>query len=668
MRSSVDRPRWLAPQYPILALAPLNGLVYLVLSDPGGAFGPADVVTPVGLGLTGFLALGSAGVYLQSRILPRKAAFYALLLSFCAVLPILFLSPPDAVLWPVAALANVWMVQLCRLEDADHGSLAVPVTWLNLLVLVLILLFVGYELSQTLWTHLCLAILVALAVIEARFVLPPGSRGPMESRFWWLAMFLSLLLFVVRPSFAFTMIALGQIFLLWGVVRQLDLIVGILEGLYRRPAQMLALSFSGIIAVGTILLSFPVASAHAPIGFLDALFTATSATCVTGLIVLDTPVDFSTFGHVVLLVLIQVGGLGMITISSFASLFLGHRIGLRAEAALGTLYEADRPAVLFSLIRFIVLGTLAIELVGALFLANVFLKQGYGLATSCWYGLFHSVSAFCNAGFALFSDSLVGLRGSVPGLLTISLLILVGGIGFGVLSLFYRRLIGMAEVGPTPIHVRLSLLGTLALVVVGTLVYGLLEWDASLGGLPLQDRVLNAFFQSVTCRTAGFNSVAYGTLQSATIFFMMLLMFVGACSNSTGGGVKVTTIMVLLAAVVSTIRGREEVEVMGRTIPVATVYKATVVITLSLLFVSGGVLLLLATQSGSFPSLVFEAFSAVATVGLSLGTTGLLDSFGKLVIIVLMFIGRIGPLTLVLLLESKSRLAYRLPHGNVLVG
>jgi trk system potassium uptake protein TrkH len=654
----------------ILAVAPLNGLVYLVVHDPQGLLGGRHTMTTPGYVASGLLAAGALLVCLLAMRSPERSMLFGRLLGLAALTPFFFTPAPDLLVLPVAVLLNLWIVHRCSVAgDPDSAGAWQRLAWLNLLLLALILALVGYELATHPWAHLCLALLGYLALLEARYVLPPSSKFLAQHRAAGWALLLLPPLFFITPRLASALIGLLQSVLLLDLVWRIQAVRRLVEALFERPAQMFAASFAAIILIGTLLLSFPMASASgASVRLIDALFTATSATCVTGLIVLDTPHAFSGFGHVVILVLIQLGGLGMVTISSFVSLSLGRRIGLKAEAALGKLYEADRSRLLFDLIRFIVLVTLVIEGTGAVLLALIFWSQGLGLVTSVWYGVFHSVSAFCNAGFALFSDSLVGLNRSVPLLAVVGLLIVLGGIGFGVLSIVIQRLSRPSEVPRLPTHVRLSIRGTIGLLALGLVLLLLLEWNHSLAGLSLLDRLSNAAFQSLTCRTAGFNTVDLALLGPASVFLMILLMFVGACANSTGGGIKVTTAMVLFHAVLSMMRGRNEVEAMGRVIPGGTVYKSVVVATLSLLLITAGIFVLLGTQEGPFHWILFEVFSAFGTVGLSLGMTVLLDDFGRFVIVVLMFVGRVGPLTLALLLEPRRGRPYRLPEASILVG
>ena len=423
-----------------------------------------------------------------------------------------------------------------------------------------------------------------------------------------------------------------------------------------------------LIALGTLLLSLPTAaSGERPIAPVDALFTATSATCVTGLIVLDTPHDLSLTGQGVVLALIQAGGLNIMVLSAFAALLLGQGFGLRGEVALGEVLDLQPARSPRRLVRFIVLGTLALEGIGAAILSLAFFGHGDAPLTAAWRGVFTSVSAFCNAGFALQSDSLVGYATSPTVLLTVATLITLGGIGFAVLlfgwlRLGRRRALGFAT------QARVAVWASLALVGAGTVLYAALEWNRSLSGLDGGHAALNALFQSVTLRTAGFNSVTFDHLHPATVLVMMVLMFIGACPGGTGGGIKTTTTVVLLASVAAVARGEARATLFGRTVPLETVLRSAAVAVLGALTVAGAGVLLIASQSGAFESLLFETVSAFGTVGLSLGATPHLDTLGKLVVVAVMLVGRVGPLSLALLFGRRSRSRVRYPEARLMVG
>jgi trk system potassium uptake protein TrkH len=443
----------------------------------------------------------------------------------------------------------------------------------------------------------------------------------------------------------------------------------LIEAFTARPALLVTASFIVLILAGTLLLSLPAAAADgSPIALTDAVFTATSAVCVTGLIVLDTPNDFSTFGHVVLLILIQVGGLNIMVLSTFGAVLLGRSLGLRGERALAEMLETGSPSSAYGLIRFIVIVTVSLEALGAIALTPFYLERGESFGRALWLASFHAVSAFCNAGFALHSDSLMGFRTSAGYLATIAALITLGGLGFGVLAAAWQRIFVGGRRSPLEAHVALVVWMTAILGVVGAVWFAVVEWDGALAGLTLGDRLANAVFQSVTLRTAGFNSVDFAVLHPSTLVLMLVMMFIGASPGGTGGGIKTTTAAVLLAALPAIGRGRARLVLRRREIALETVYRsaALVVISTGTIVLASG--LLLAVNDLSLEVGLFEVVSALGTVGLSIGGTAELDALGKMIIVAVMFLGRVGPLGLALLLGRGSRERVRYPEARVMVG
>jgi len=444
--------------------------------------------------------------------------------------------------------------------------------------------------------------------------------------------------------------------------------------LQTKPAKLLALSFVSIICLGTLFLTFPWATAggHSA-GFVDALFTATSATCVTGLIVQDTPTYFSRFGQTVILILIQVGGLGIMTISTSMALIFGRSISVRGRRAMQEVMEAIHPQDLRQILLYVLKLTFIAEFAGFLLLLARWRAELGGIARGVYWALFHSVSAFCNAGFSLFSDSLVGYRSDLAVNAIVGGLIVLGGIGFVVVSDVLRM--DLLRTGPRrmmsriSLHTRLALLVTFILLSVGTISLFFFEFDNILFDMPMSEKLLAALFQAVTPRTAGFNTVDIGTLSEVSLLLTIILMFIGASPGSTGGGIKTTTLGVLVLSVRSMLLGRREVEVAGRTIPQGVVYKATSIVVISFAVVVLFLILLLYTEEAPFLDLLFETVSAFGTVGLSMGATPSLTTPGKLAIILLMFTGRIGPLTLALAVGERTRRAtYHYPDGRMMVG
>jgi trk system potassium uptake protein TrkH len=425
---------------------------------------------------------------------------------------------------------------------------------------------------------------------------------------------------------------------------------GLVALLLEHPARLLVVTFAGLCTLGTLGLSWPwCASRGGGIGVLNAAFTSVSATCVTGLVVVDTPTDLSLLGQIFVLLLIQAGGLGIMTISTSALSLLGRRLSLRQEAVMASLVSQENRADVYHALRRTLAVTVVFELVGAFMLAWAFTRAGDGWPRALWHGLFTSISAFCNAGFALQTDSLVPYQDQPIVLHVVSVLIIAGGLSPVAIVAIPRALRGR-RLG---LQVRVALVSTLVLLVFGFVAMGSLEWGASLEGLSFADRLHNAWFQSVTLRTAGFNSVDFGTLQPATWVVMIVLMFVGGCPGGTAGGLKTTTAFVLLLALVGSLRGRNSADAFGRTIPSPTVFKATAIATMGVLAVALALTMLLIAQPLPFHVALFEVVSALGTVGLSIGGTAHLDEIGKTLIMACMFLGRVGPLTVFLILSDR---------------
>jgi trk system potassium uptake protein TrkH len=443
------------------------------------------------------------------------------------------------------------------------------------------------------------------------------------------------------------------------------------------PAQLLSLHIAALIVVGGILLSLPLASAsehHVPV--LDAFFTSTSAVCVTGLIVRDTPVDFSFFGQVVILLLIQAGGLGYMMISTVLAIALGRRTSLQNRL---TLADALNVTSMEGLLRFA--GTVAsltfvFEFVGALIMWPRFARD-VGWVQGSFSALFHSVSAFNNAGFALFSDNLMRFRGDIIINAVISLLIIAGGLGFLVLG----ELLHIHKGGRRPglsTHSRLVLVMTSILLVGGTLAVLGFEWSntRTLGPLPFGEKLLAAWFQAVTPRTAGFNTVDIGALTVPSLFLLLVLMFIGASPGSTGGGVKTTTFGIAVASVWTTVRGSQDTVLFKRRIASQTVSRAFAVAIIAFLAVNVVALALLIVEGHDLLRILFETTSAFGTVGLSMGLNGSVVSLsaffgaaGKVLIMAMMFMGRVGPLTLALALAGREAPPQMTaPEGKVMIG
>ena len=439
------------------------------------------------------------------------------------------------------------------------------------------------------------------------------------------------------------------------------------------PAQLLAFSLAALIAAGTLLLWMPLSAAGPPLTIVEAFFTSTSAVCVTGLIVVDTPHHLSLFGQLVVLLLIQAGGLGYMSLTTVVAVAIGRQLSVQERM---TLQEALNVQTMEGLIRFTLTVfklTLAFELAGALVLTARWAGD-MGLARAAYFGLFHSVSAFNNAGFALFSDSLTGYRADWLVNLVVMALVISGGIGFVVLTELgqWRRGSRLS------VHTRLVLTMSAILLIGGTLAVLLLERGnpRTLGPLEPMDALLAAAFQSVTSRTAGFNTLDIGAMTPAGLFVLMILMFIGAGPGGTAGGVKVTTFGITIAALWATVRGAEEPTIFRRRIAASLVGRAFFISLISFLALNGVAALLLVTEGRQLLPTLFEATSAFGTVGLSTGEQGgaisLAGHFGppgKLLVAVMMFMGRIGPLTLaVAVARGPTPPRIRYPEGKILVG
>jgi trk system potassium uptake protein TrkH len=435
------------------------------------------------------------------------------------------------------------------------------------------------------------------------------------------------------------------------------------------PAQTIIVSFASIIAIGSFLLYLPYSRpAGADLRYIDALFTSTSAVCVTGLIVVDTGSAFSMIGKGFLLLLIQTGGLGIMTIAAFIQVSLGSPMSLSGRFSTASLLGHGEVKNLFSIIKAIVFITFAFEAVGALLFYAYFVRQlGPGLR-ACFYSVFHSISAFCNAGFSLYPESFMAARDSVLMNLGLMWLIVSGGLGFTVLIDVIRKATRFNTFRLT-VQSRIVFVTTILLLLFGALNFFFLERNHLLRSMRPYEQLLVSLFQSVTARTAGFNTVDTSQLRPITLFMLSTLMFIGASPGSTGGGIKTTTFFILVLSIITILRDQRYNTVFRRRIPYAVVNRAFAILVAAVGFIILGTLLLGYSQNFSFMQLYFETVSAFGTVGLSTGITAQITDFGKIVIMVLMFVGRIGPLTMVLAIKNQqgTRLV-TFPQERVMVG
>ncbi|MFD2408315.1 TrkH family potassium uptake protein [Paenibacillus rhizoplanae] len=435
-------------------------------------------------------------------------------------------------------------------------------------------------------------------------------------------------------------------------------------------SRIILLGFAVPILLGTVLLALPISSSSGlSIGWLAALFTSTSAVCVTGLVVLDTGTDFSHFGQMIILLLIQIGGLGFMTFSVLIAVIMGKKIGLKERLLIQQSSNSVTTQGVVRLSLNIFLISFIVETTGAIVLA---LRWAHELGTtrSIYYGIFHSVSAFNNAGFGLWPDSLSRYVGDPLVNIVISFLFIIGGIGFTVILDLYRKRRWRA----LSFHTKIVLITSGLLCMAGFLVIFAIELfnTKTFSTLSWSERTWAAYFQGVVTRTAGFNSIDIGAMLPASQFFMIFLMFVGASSGSTGGGIKTTTFAVLMLSIVSTIKGKTDVQLLKKRISQDIIFRALAVMTISLGVVLTATFLLSITEYAhpkDFLALLFEATSAFGTVGMSMGVTPELSPLGKCIIIITMYIGRLGPLTLALALAQKNvKQKYRYPEDKLLIG
>ena len=438
------------------------------------------------------------------------------------------------------------------------------------------------------------------------------------------------------------------------------------------PARTLILGFLSIIALGTVLLMMPFSTVSS-ISAVDAVFTSTSAVCVTGLIVKDTPRDFTLAGQIIIMLLIQLGGLGYMTSATIISLVIGKKIGLGERLIMK---EALNMLNLEGIVRFtkaVLFMTLLFECAGTVFLSFRFMDD-HALPEAVYYGLFHSISAFNNAGFSLFSDNLMHYRGDLVVNAVIAILIVVGGIGFIVVSDLYNY--WQKKVFRVSLHTRIVLLTTAFLILAGMLLIYFFEHanPDTFQNLPLREKVLAACFASISPRTAGFNTIDYSSMKIETLFLTIILMFIGASPGGTGGGVKTTIFAVVLASMISITRSMKDTVIFKRRIPMETVSKSHLLVVLGLFFVIIMSLIVIRLEDTTYLRSMFEVTSAFGTVGLSVGDGGsrslsaLFSPLGKLLISFAMFAGRLGPLTLVIAVISKKEETFRYPEGNVVIG
>lgn len=434
-----------------------------------------------------------------------------------------------------------------------------------------------------------------------------------------------------------------------------------IDFLINHPAKILFNTFLLLSIIGTFLLMIPASTVSRNINTLDAAFTAVSSVCVTGLTIKDTSNDFTFLGQFFILILIQLGGLGIMSIATIVLHTIGQRLSLKHERILSSMTDTNNYDLISSLIT-ILKFTFTAEFLGSIFLFAFFYHSGDTFIQALWRGIFTSVSAFCNAGFALQSDSLISYQSNPFILYIVSSLIILGGMSPAA-SLLIFKWIRKKQI---PIIVSLTLITTLILLILGTLLIIVFEWNNSLYHLSFMNKIHNAWFQSATLRTAGFNSINLSLISNPTFIIMLCFMFIGGSNGGTAGGIKTTTIAILIMTFWSNITNRQNITFKNRKIPSNVIFRAVTIFISGLLILFIIIIMLETTQQISAKLIIFEAFSALGTVGLSLGATSFLDEVGKIIIMFAMFIGRIGPITLFMIIsEDFSKQSSYYPEAKI---
>ncbi|RYL93963.1 TrkH family potassium uptake protein [Sporolactobacillus sp. THM19-2] len=430
------------------------------------------------------------------------------------------------------------------------------------------------------------------------------------------------------------------------------------------PPLLLSGLLAALILIGMVLLKLPVSTVR-PISWLDALFLSTSASTVTGLTLFDVPATFSLFGQIVLMVLIQVGGIGVMSFAVFFFVLMGKKISIRQRQLMQEALGSPSIGGVIRLVSWLFTFSFVIELVGAFFLAFRFIPD-YGWGRGIYYSIFHSISGFNQAGFSLFPGSMAQYVGDPIVNLTLTMLITLGGIGFTVLA----DLLSTRRFRKLQLHSQVMLVGTVIINVGAVLAIFLIEAGnpRTLGALSGWDKAWAAFFQGIAPRTAGFSTFDPAGLSQAALLLTMLMMFIGAGSTSTSGGIKLTTFMIVVAEVATFLRGRREVVLNKRTIKHQVIVRAVSIISISVAVVFLALFLLCLSEDLPFMMILFEVISAFGTAGLSIGATSELSVFGQIVIMCVMFFGKVGPLTLAFSVTRRSKVDIRYPDGEIYTG
>ncbi|MFC1596095.1 TrkH family potassium uptake protein [Candidatus Margulisiibacteriota bacterium] len=508
-----------------------------------------------------------------------------------------------------------------------------------------------------------------------RFFTSANRPSFLKSNWFSLIVFIPLVQFVTGAESTPLTVIIRQIVIITMLMSRASKALNLIKLLNFKPAQTMLATFSFTIGAGAILLMLPVATnSGAATSLIDAIFTATSATCVTGLSVQDTASHFSLFGKTVILTLIQLGGLGIMTFSVSLALVLKKSVNLSKQIEMQEVLDQDTLTTTKNLTAFIIKMTLLIEIVGALVLFMAWKDRFANPLTTLYNAVFHSISAFCNAGFSTFSDSLTRFATDPITNITISLLIIFGGLGFLVIkdlfdNIRYKFTTRGHKLFKLRVHTKIVLVVSLGLIFAGWALLYLVESNSAFGAFEPGGKALLSFFHSVSARTAGFNSCEISSLAPASLLIMIVLMFIGASTGSTGGGLKTTTFFVLWSAVISGFKKKQNVEAYKRTIPLSVVQKASNLFVFSIAILMVFTVALLYFEKHMFLDILFETVSAFGTVGLSTGITPSLTNKGKVLLTLLMFIGRLGPLTIgYALIVRKKPAKYFYPEERVMIG
>lgn len=434
--------------------------------------------------------------------------------------------------------------------------------------------------------------------------------------------------------------------------------------------QVLALGFFIVIFIGGTILSLPISSASGEAtNFLDSIFTATSATCVTGLVTVDTGTHWNLFGQTVIMILIEIGGLGFMSFATFISVLIGRRITLKSRLLMQEAMNTFNIQGLVKMLKKVMLFTFIIQFIGALILSTQLIPE-FGVARGIYISIFSSISTFCNAGFDLFGNfnSYTAYYDNSIILLTVSALIAIGGLGFIVLLELYNY----KSTKKLSLHAKVVLLITTILIVGGTIVMFILEYNNpnTIGNMNIKDKIVNSIVASISPRTAGINSIPIDKMTTTSKFITVILMFIGGSPGSTAGGLKTSTFGIILCTAISVIKGKENADIFGRTIPRGLQLKAVTLLIIGMgLVTTVTMALTIAEPNEAFLDVLYEATSAFGTVGLTTGVTQRLSEPGKIIIIMLMYLGRVGPLTVVMALISRKKgTNYKYPEGKILIG